>query len=292
MKIKNIKTEAKRKIIQVVAFGFSNANIQNFAGGQIYKGNWKNFCNPGLNCYSCPAATTACPIGALQAVAGSSKFDFSFYVVGFLLALGVVFGRAICGFLCPFGLIQELIHKIPSPKVKLPKPFRYLKYVILIGFVIISPIAFTEFGTGAPAFCEWICPVGTLEAGIPLLATQPMLQSLVGFLFSWKMIILVITIVMCILCERFFCKALCPLGAIYGLINKVSLYSMKFMPQNCISCGKCAKVCPMDIDPTKAPNSIECIRCKKCVSACNFEALNLSFFEHKKKKEANANPAQ
>lgn len=184
MKIKNIKTEAKRKIIQVVAFGFSNANIQNFAGGQIYKGKWKNFCNPGLNCYSCPAATTACPIGALQAVAGSSKFDFSFYVVGFLLALGVVFGRAICGFLCPFGLIQELIHKIPSPKVKLPRPFRYLKYVILIGFVIIAPIAFTEFGTGAPVFCEWICPAGTLEAGIPLLATQPMLQSLIGFLFS------------------------------------------------------------------------------------------------------------
>ena len=110
-----INQEMKRKIVQVAAFGYSNTYIGNFVSGQIYKGSWKQFCNPGMNCYSCPAARLACPIGAMQAVSGSMNFKLSFYVIGFVLALGVVFGRAICGFFCPFGLIQELIYKIPFP---------------------------------------------------------------------------------------------------------------------------------------------------------------------------------
>ena len=117
----------KRKLIQIAAFGFSNIHLGNFKSGSLYTGSWKQFCNPGLNCYSCPAATLACPIGALQAVSGSMNFKFSFYVVGFLLAVGVLFGRAICGSFCPFGLLQELLHKIPFPKGRLPKPLRYLK---------------------------------------------------------------------------------------------------------------------------------------------------------------------
>lgn len=111
-----ISCAGKRKLIQIAAFGFSNMHLENFAGGKIYTGAWKQFCNPGLNCYSCPAASLACPIGAMQAVSGSMNFKFSFYVVGFLLAVGAVFGRFVCGFLCPFGLIQELINKIPSKK--------------------------------------------------------------------------------------------------------------------------------------------------------------------------------
>ena len=113
--------EIKRKLIQIAAFGFTNSHVGNFLEGKLYVGKWKQFCNPGLNCYSCPAASFACPIGAMQAVAGSMNYSFSFYVIGFLLALGVLFGRFICGYMCPFGLIQELIHKIPSKKIKLPK---------------------------------------------------------------------------------------------------------------------------------------------------------------------------
>ena len=158
-----IKQNIRRKMIQIAAFGLSNSHVGNFAIGKIYKGPWKQFCNPGLNCYSCPAASVACPIGALQAVTGSMDFNFSFYVVGFLLAVGVLIGRLVCGFLCPFGLIQELIHKIPSPKFKLPQWPRYLKYVILVVFVGIMPVAVTNFmGVGKPAFCQYICPSGTL----------------------------------------------------------------------------------------------------------------------------------
>ena len=164
----------------------------NFKEGKIFQGKWKQFCNPGLNCYSCPAASFACPIGALQAVNGSMNFNFSFYVVGILLAFGVLLGRFICGWLCPFGLLQEFIHKLPSPKLKLPKIFTYIKYIILIVFVILLPIVATNYmGMGKPAFCQYICPAGTLEGGISLLSTHPEIRQTIGGLFFLKIFILI-----------------------------------------------------------------------------------------------------
>ena len=276
-----INQEMKRKIVQVAAFGYSN--IGNFVSGQIYKGRWKQFCNPGMNCYSCPAARLACPIGAMQAVSGSMNFKLSFYVIGFVLALGVVFGRAICGFFCPFGLIQELIYKIPFPKKKLWKWLTYVKYVLLAVFVIIMPVTMVnELGMSSPAFCEYICPAGTLEGGIPLLSTHPELRATLGALFSVKACILIITLIGCLSVCRFFCKVMCPLGAIYGLLNKVSIYHMECNKKTCVSCGKCHNICPMDVDPVKNPNSAECIRCGKCVASCPKESLALKFICGKK----------
>lgn len=273
----------KRKIVQVAAFGYSNTYIGNFVSGQIYKGRWKQFCNPGMNCYSCPAARLACPIGAMQAVSGSMNFKLSFYMIGFVLALGVVFGRAICGFFCPFGLIQELIYKIPFPKKKLWKWLTYVKYVLLAVFVVIMPVMMVnELGMSSPAFCEYICPAGTLEGGIPLLSTHPELRATLGALFSVKACILIITLIGCLSVCRFFCKVMCPLGAIYGLLNKVSIYHMECNKKTCVSCGKCHNVCPMDVDPVKNPNSAECIRCGKCVASCPKESLALKFVYGKK----------
>ena len=281
-----ITRNIKRRALQVVAFGFSNAYLGNFLEGKIYKGDWKKICNPGINCYSCPAATMSCPIGAMQTVAGSIKFDFSFYAAGFVLALGVVFGRAVCGNFCPFGFLQDLLFKIPSPKLKLKKCFTYIKYVLLALFVLILPFAVANAaGAGEPYFCEYICPVGTLEAGIPLVLANEELRSTIGWLFSWKMIILIVTLLGILSIERFFCKVMCPLGAIYGLLNKVSFYRMHFDSDVCVGCKKCAKICPMSVDPCTQPNSLECIRCGKCLSACNKDALHLGFFEKKKKAD-------
>ena len=278
-----INQEMKRKFGQVAAFGYSNTYIGNFVSGQIYKGSWKQFCNPGMNCYSCPAARLACPIGAMQAVSGSMNFKLSFYVIGFVLALGVVFGRAICGFFCPFGLIQELIYKIPFPKKKLWKWLTYVKYVLLAVFVVIMPVTMVnELGMSSPAFCEYICPAGTLEGGIPLLSTHPELRATLGALFSVKACILIITLIGCLSVCRFFCKVMCPLGAIYGLLNKVSIYHMECNKKICVSCGKCHNICPMDVDPVKNPNSAECIRCGKCVASCPKESLALKFVYGKK----------
>lgn len=176
-----IRYSLKRKLLQFIALGCSNAHLLNFRGGKLYTGKWKQFCNPGLNCYSCPAAGFACPIGALQAVNGSLQFSFSFYVTGLLLAFGTLFGRAICGWLCPFGLLQELIHKIPSPKPHLKKGFLYTKYIVLVIFVIVLPVAVTDYmGMGKPAFCQYICPAGTLEGGLALLAAHESLRNEIG----------------------------------------------------------------------------------------------------------------
>ena len=273
-----ISQDIRRKLIQIAAFGFSNSYIGNFRGGRLYKGYWKNFCNPGINCYSCPAARFACPIGAMQAVGSSAKFSLGFYALGFVLALGVVFGRAVCGFICPFGFIQELLHKIPSPKKRIYKPLTYIKYVLLMLFVLLIPAVVTDgFGIGVPAFCEYICPAGTLEGGIPMLLTHPELRVQMGGLFGLKAAILTVTLLGCIICCRFFCKVMCPLGAIYGLLNKVSFYRVRIDRGECVSCGRCGDICPMDIDPVSKPDSAECIRCGKCAAARPAKAISVGF---------------
>lgn len=278
-----ISQKIKRKAVQIAAFGLSNCHVGNFfqkGGAKLYTGPWKNFCNPGLNCYSCPAASVSCPIGALQAVSGSVKMDMSFYVVGFLLAVGVLLGRFVCGFLCPFGLIQELFAKIPLPKKKLhlPRFAKYIKYGVLVVFVILMPILVTNIiGMGDPAFCQYICPSGTLLGGIPLLGTHPELRQTVGWLFGWKMFLAIAILAGCVLVYRFFCKTLCPLGAIYGLLNKVSFYRLTVDEEKCIRCGKCAQVCGMDVNPVKHPQSMECIRCGECAAACPTGAIRLGF---------------
>ena len=268
----------RRKLLQIAAFGFCNSRVGNLLQGKLYTGKWKQFCAPGLNCYSCPAASLSCPVGALQAVSGSTKFSFGFYVAGFLLAVGIILGRAVCGFLCPFGLFQELIYKIPSPKCKLWKPLRFVKYAVLVIFVLILPVADTNYaGSGKPAFCQYICPAGTFEGALPLLATHPELRAAAGHLFTLKALILAVVLVTSVFVCRFFCKLLCPLGAIYGLLNKLSMFHVEVDHEKCVSCGKCQTVCPMDIDPVRQAKSAECIRCLACVSSCPAKAIKAGF---------------
>ena len=244
--------DGKRHLIQAAATLLSNGNLSGFVTGRIWQGKSKQVCVPGLNCYSCPGALGACPIGSLQAVLGSKGNYVSYYVTGLLLLFGTVFGRLICGFLCPFGLIQDLLHKIPVPKWMVPKKpdriLRKLKYVFLLVFVILMPLFLTDaFGVGAPAFCKYICPAGTLEGGVLLLLVNAPLRSAVGFLYAWKMVILVITVVLSMLIYRPFCKYVCPLGAFYSLFNKLSLYQMKVHQGACIHCGACEKACKMNV---------------------------------------------
>lgn len=235
---------------------------------------------PGLNCYSCPAASGACPIGSFQAVVGSSKYKFSYYITGFLILLGVLLGRFICGFLCPFGWLQDLLHKIPTKKLstKKLKPLTYIKYAVLLFAVVLLPVLIVnDLGMGDPYFCKYICPQGVLEGALPLSAVNEGIRSALGKLFSWKLVVLISVAVLSVLFYRPFCKWLCPLGAFYALFNKVSLFGMKVDEHKCVSCGKCAKVCKMDVDVTKTPNSTECIRCGKCISACPTEAVSFQY---------------
>lgn len=273
--------------IQAAATLLTNIHLPNFIKGGIYQGKGKAVCVPGLNCYSCPGAAGACPIGSFQAVVGSSKFRFSYYITGFLILLGVLLGRFICGFLCPFGWLQELLHKIPSKKLstKKLKPLTYLKYVILLLAVVLLPaIVVNDLGMGDPFFCKYICPQGVLEGAIPLAAVNEGIRSALGPLFNRKLIILIVVVVLSVLFYRPFCKWICPLGAFYALMNKVSLLGIKVDEHKCVSCGKCARVCKMDVDVTKTPNHTECIRCGKCITACPTDAIKFNYgFEMPKK---------
>lgn len=267
----------KRKLVQIITLISTNGYFKGFLDGSIYSGKLKSMCVPGLNCYSCPGAFGACPIGSLQAVISDIKYKFSFYIVGFLTLMGVTMGRFICGWLCPFGLIQELLNKIPSPKFKVSKRFenlKYLKYVILLVFVILLPMFWVnDVGMGSPTFCKYICPAGTLEGGVPLTLLDTSLRSAVGFLFAWKLTLLIITIILSIIIFRPFCRFICPLGAIYSIFNPISIYRLKIDKDKCTSCGACAKKCKMDIEVYKKPNSLECIRCGECKSACSQGAI-------------------
>ncbi len=278
-----------RNWIQALWALLSNSYLIGFVQGKIYRGKLKNLCLPGMNCYSCPGALGACPIGAMQAVIGSWNFKFAFYVAGFLMFVGALVGRFVCGWLCPFGLIQDLLHKIPFPKklktFRGEKLLRKLKYVILAVFVIILPLCLVDMlGQGAPYFCKWICPVGTLEGGIPLVLLNKSLRATLGWLYTWKLAILAVTLLASIIIYRPFCKYICPLGAIYSLFNPISIFRYRVDPQKCTSCGACSRCCDMGCDPQKSANQLECIRCGRCKSVCPTGAICSELLKRNVKK--------
>ena len=269
---------SKRKLIQLYSALLFNANIKGFFTGEIYKGSSKNICAPGLNCYSCPGAVGACPLGSLQNALGSQPHSAAFYVIGILLLYGLLLGRFICGFLCPFGLIQELLYKIKTPKLKKSKVTRllsYLKYLILGYFVIIIPvfyILYSKFGNAVPGFCKYICPAGVIEGAFFLtpFTDKPYLSNL-GPLFTWKFCLLMAIIIGSIFIFRFFCRFICPLGAIYGLFNHFAVFGIKLEKSKCTDCGLCISKCKVDI---RHVNDHECINCGECIDVCPTQAIS------------------
>lgn len=277
-----------RPLIQEAATILCNIHLPNLLKGQIYQGQTKALCVPGLNCYSCPAATGACPIGALQSVAGSSRFSISYYVMGTLLLIGALMGRFVCGFLCPFGWFQELLHRIPGRKLRTEriKGLRFVKYIVLVVLVLVVPaIIRNEFGVGSPFFCKYLCPQGILEGALPLAAANSGIRSTLGLLFSWKLALLVAICLLSVFVFRPFCKWLCPLGACYALCNKASLLRIRVDSSACVSCGRCSEVCQMDVDVTRTPDHGECIRCGKCIRECPTDAISYCFGVREREKE-------
>lgn len=274
--------ETPRHIFQALWTVITNGFLQGFVQGKIYTGKLKNICVPGLNCYSCPGALGSCPIGSLQSALGSRTNKISLYVSGFMIFIGAIFGRFVCGWLCPFGLIQDLLNKIPFPKkiktFKGDKILRKFKYLILLVFVIILPMTVADItGQGDPWFCKYICPAGMLQGGLPLTLLNETLRSAIGFLYAWKFVILAVTVLISVLIYRPFCKYICPLGAVYALFNKVSVFRLRCDKEKCISCKKCSRVCKMNVDPSQDPNNSECIRCGLCEKNCPTGAIECSW---------------
>jgi ferredoxin len=335
---------------------------------------FKKFCAPGFNCHGCPWASMACPIGVFTF--SSAVHQLPVLAISSILAVGLVFGRMVCGFACPFGLIQELLHRIPSPKLKLPKIFRIGKYLFLLFFVILLPfmfgfdksgylflpkpeikkndsgnvevkvtvenigtqpvkgfsLDFVYFGKNGKEkifserknfideivmpgqkvsidpvelpnklaeadllvnspestvmqkphlklyFCTH-CPNGTLSAALPariLNSGTSGIYSESGFL-NLRFAILAAFLIGAVLISRIFCRVMCPLGAIYALTSKYSLQKVSYGSQNCISCGKCDKVCPVGLDVRKEVGGPECISCGDCKKICPRECFSRRF---------------
>lgn len=267
----------KRHVIQLLAALLYNLNLPGFANASLYQGPLKGVCVPGLNCYSCPGAIGACPIGSLQAALAASDRKLPLYLVGTVLAFGALLGRTVCGWLCPFGLIQDLIDKVPLPKVRKGSWSRVLsgaKYLVLGGLVIIAPIALAQItGIGTPAFCSWLCPAGTLEAGLPLVGSDTVLQAMVGALFTWKVAVLGAVLAVCLFVYRPFCRFLCPLGALYSFFNRFALLRYRVDEEACTGCGACVEACKVDV---RRVSDRECVQCGVCAAVCPEDAIRFT----------------
>jgi ferredoxin-type protein NapH len=234
-------------------------------------------CSPVFHCYACPLATFACPIGVIAQFGAIHVFPF--IAIGLLIAVGALLGTLICGWVCPFGFLQDLTAKVPTPKFDLPKYTGYFRYVVLIVTVLAIPYF---FGEGHPLFVCRVCPAGALEAAVPTMAGQAIAHEVIVWPSALKLTILVTFLVAIFFIKRPWCRVLCPLGAIFSLFNRVSAFFLRFDVDKCTHCEKCHKLCEYGIEPEKTPNDLHCIRCLECTQ-CSPDALNVaSIFEQTK----------
>jgi ferredoxin-type protein NapH len=274
-----------RWLVQTLfAFGTNAYLLFPFGGSVIYQGPLKAVCHPGLNCYSCPGALFSCPVGAFQNFMASVRYvtpgalpHLGIIVVGYLGFIGTLVGRLTCGWICPFGFIQDLLHKVPTRKFSLWRPLRWVKYATLAILVVLMPLLLVDAsGLGFPWFCKLLCPAGTLEGALPLVFLKPSLWATLGFYFWNKLTILAAIIFLAIFISRFFCRVLCPLGGFYSLFSRMTLVRLEFTEGNCVQCGACSRKCPTGVNPQEQTDSRECIMCLRCLDSCKFSALSFS----------------
>jgi polyferredoxin len=231
-------------------------------------------CAPVFHCYACPLSTFACPIGIIAQF--SAVHFFPLIAIGVLITFGALFGSLVCGWACPFGFLQDLAAKVPTPKFDPPKIAGYMRYVMLIGTVLAIPYF---FGEEHALFVCRICPAGALEAAVPNMVGQVISGKEVVWPNAVKLIILALFLIAIFVMRRPWCRVLCPLGAIFSLFNRFSAFFLRFENEECTKCKRCHKLCKFGIEPEKTPNDLHCVRCLEC-TRCKPEALTLgSIFE-------------
>ena len=228
----------------------------------------KWFCTPIYSCHACPLSWFACPVGVFIHYSGYRVFPF--LAVGTLVVFGALLGRMLCGWVCPFGFLQDLLHRIPSRKFTAPGWTASIKYVVLALTVFLIP-----FFLGADtlfSFCRF-CPAAAIQVTLPWAAKN-------GFgAFQWyqwvKIGLMVVTLIAAVFSSRLFCKVLCPIGALMAVFNYVSFWRVKVPTQACVSCSECDKVCPTDVNPSERilkglppSHNLDCVLCHECRSVC------------------------
>lgn len=256
--------------MQILSFFTINPHLKNYLVPELYQGSLKKICIPSLNCWSCPAASFSCPIGAIQNFVSYSKYLLSFYTIGTLAIVMSLTGRFFCGFVCPFGFLQDIIHKIPAKKVKIDtNKSKFSQYFFLIIFVFFLP-----WLTGEPWFSK-ICPSGFFLASIPFIIADISILNNVSYFFYIKTVIATIFFYSAIKISRPFCQYVCPIGTIFETFRPFSFSGIKVDKDKCIKCKKCFRVCIMDASPYKSPYN--CIQCGKCIKECPTKALTIKY---------------
>lgn len=230
------------------------------------------YLHQALGAYKAASIHALCPFGGLESLyslfstGDFIKKIFSGTLILFIITiiLAIAFRRSFCGLICPFGALQEFFgmigKKLFKKKLVLPKyidsPLRYLKYIVL--FVTVY-YAWKTAGLWMSPYDPWSA-YAHLSGGL----TELLEESLISF------IILIVILVGSLLYDRFFCKYLCPMGALYGIIGKISPSKIERNEENCINCGLCSKKCPVNIDVahSKQITSAECLNCQQCVLSC------------------------
>jgi len=252
-----VKLKNKRKITQITAFAVSNLGFL-----RVLK---TGFVCPFLYCHGCPFAIFGCPIGMLQNFIVSGRFPF--FAFGSLGVYGMIFGRAFCGWACPFGTLHDMLSPTKRRKEFKAQNYWYVKYAIL--FLTLALAWFTLDAI----FCKF-CPSGSLFAAIPFRLLNSDSPEF-GVFFYVHMFTLALTIVFAILISRFWCRYLCPLGAIAGAFNKVSIITISLDADKCKKCNACLDACGMGIIKLEdIGNSTDCILCGRCVETCSENALS------------------
>jgi len=253
-----LKLSTKRKVTQFLALVISNLGFF-----RILK---TGFVCPFLYCHGCPFAAFGCPIGVIQNFIVYGRFPF--FAVGSLGVYGMFFGRVFCGWACPFGALHDLLAMGGRRKIR-ARPYWYVKYVSL--FLVI---ALTWYFLDT-VFCKF-CPSGSLFAAIPFRILYPGFGA--GLFFYIHILTLILTIALALVISRFWCRYICPLGAIAGTFNKLSLLTIQLDKQKCKKCVVCLEECPMGIsEPESIGSSTDCILCGKCVEKCPEKALKFTF---------------
>jgi len=266
-----------RRITQVAGCFLANAYVSVWFRDKIYKGPLKGTCLPFIYCHACPSAIFSCPMGTFQHYAVVHQVPF--FLLGHLMVIGLLVGRMACGWLCPFGLVQDLVH-VKSRTIHVPdhvaRALRIIPYLTLGLLVIAIPYYTSEH------WFSKLCPLGTMVAGIPwvlwnpidpetgeqLLASKPP-----GLLFAIKIILLSGFVLLFVWVKRPFCRFVCPMGLIWSFFNKISVLQLAVDTANCDRCDTCHKTCPVDIKVYEDPNSTSCIRCLKCTQCAHVKIV-------------------
>lgn len=237
-------------------------------------------CSPVFHCYSCPLATFACPIGVLANF--SALHLIPFVTLGLLAIFGALLGSFICGWTCPFGFLQDLMGKIPTPKFELPTWMGYTRYVVLVGLVLLVPYF---FGEDHPLFFCRLCPAGALEAAFPNTASLAIAGADIVWPSAIKVIIFLLILLATFFTWRPWCRLFCPLGAIYGILNKVSFVFLKFHPDQCNDCDLCRDLCRYHGPSERRGSDMRCIRCMECTKCSSVTVSSVFHSSRRPAKE-------